>query len=169
MIGIPFMVDLPSDFVEFSGLDFADPQELVRQNAMGKAKTVALRHPDALVLGVDTVVSCEGQIFEKPKDAEDAFQMLQLLQGKTHTVYTGIHLVDSASGAVQSVVDATEVDFLPMSEATIRAYISTGEPMDKAGAYAIQGLGAVHIRGIRGDFFNVVGLPVSHLKQMLSE
>ncbi len=169
LIGLTFEVDVPHTFEEFTPEHFPNPQVLVRENAKGKVEEVKTRHPKALILGVDTVVSIQGKILGKPKTQEEAMSMLGQLQGQTHTVWTGVKLLDIASGKEISFEDSTEVDFLPMTQKDIADYVQTGEPMDKAGAYAIQGLGSVYIRGIRGDFFNVVGLPIWHVHQALLE
>ena len=161
MLALPFTVDLPTEFVEFTGQNEPDPAALVLKNSQGKVKAVAPRHPGALILGVDTVVFCEGQILEKPKDREDAFRMLKQLQGRSHQVFTAQVLLDTESERQLESVDQTTVTFLPMTDEQIRAYIATDEPMDKAGAYAAQGIGAQFIQKIDGDFFTVVGLSVS--------
>jgi len=161
LIGPDFEVDVSTEFNEHTGADFLDPKSLVAKNAEGKAKEVAKRHKDGLILGVDTVVALQnGQILGKPTDVDDAFRMLKLLQGKTHTVWTAIHFIDAIAGKELSSQDCTEVTFLEMTDEEIKSYIQTGEPMDKAGAYAIQGLGSKFIKGINGDFFNVMGLSV---------
>lgn len=121
-----------------------------------------------IVLGSDTIVVLDGQIMGKPKDAEDAARMLRGLSGRTHHVYTGVALLSAKRQDV--FYSVTEVEFYPLTEEEIQNYIATGEPMDKAGAYGIQGRGAVLVKGIRGDYFTVVGLPVAetarHLKAM---
>lgn len=161
MLALPFTVELPTEFVEFTGQNEPDPAALVLKNSQGKVRTVAPRHSGALILGVDTVVFCEGQILEKPKDPDDAFRMLKQLQGRGHQVFTAQVLLDTESERQLESVDQTTVTFLPMTDEQIRAYIATGEPMDKAGAYAAQGIGAQFIQKIDGDFFTVVGLSVS--------
>lgn len=119
-----------------------------------------------IVLGSDTIVVLDGQIMGKPKDAEDAARMLRGLSGRTHHVYTGVALLSAKRQDV--FYSVTEVEFYPLTEEEIQNYIATGEPMDKAGAYGIQGRGAVLVKGICGDYFTVVGLPVAetarHLK-----
>jgi len=134
-----------------------------------KAERVARDLPDGLVIGADTVVALDGEILEKPKDAADAVRMLSRLSGRTHEVFTGVALVDAGTGAVRSDVVRTGVFIRRMSEADIRRYVATGEPMDKAGAYAAQGLAAPFVGRIDGCFFNVVGLPLSRLWEMLAE
>lgn len=125
---------------------------------------------DIMVLGADTVVAFEGRILGKPKDEEDAKAMLRMLQGKTHSVYTGVTMVFvSADGKTgeKCFFEETEVSMYPMTEEDIHSYVMTLEPMDKAGAYAIQGKCAIHIKGIHGDYNNVVGLPVARIFQEL--
>ena len=145
---------------QLSGADqeqiFGKTQEL---NLDGK------RQPELLVIGADTVVCCEGKILGKPHSREAAAEMLTALQGRSHEVYTGVTLY-SQSEAV-TFFECTQVEFYPMTEAEISDYIDSKEPMDKAGAYGIQGLGARFVKGIRGDYNNVVGLPVGRLYQEL--
>ena len=123
------------------------------------------RQPELLVIGADTVVCCEGKILGKPHSREAAAEMLTALQGRSHEVYTGVTLY-SQSEAV-TFFECTQVEFYPMTKAEISDYIDSKEPMDKAGAYGIQGLGARFVKGIRGDYNNVVGLPVGRLYQEL--
>ena len=149
------------------------PSEIVTQLAGEKAREVASRAAgDALVLGADTIVVLDGHILNKPVDVEDAVRMLMLLQGRTHTVYTGIALMRVQDGAVhgEPATDfaATGVTFTVFDERVARAYVATGEPMDKAGAYGIQQKGAVLIERIDGDYFNVVGLPLNKLAGLLA-
>lgn len=159
------------------------PQEVVEELSRQKAEEVAAgilfyneNHPeltspqDILVIGADTVVACDGKILGKPKDTADAKQMLSLLSGRTHSVYTGVTLVfidKSGRTGEHSFYEKTDVTMYPMSEAEIEGYIATGEPMDKAGAYGIQGRCAIYIKEIAGDYYNVVGLPVGRLYQEL--
>lgn len=144
--------------------------DYVRGLARAKAAAVAEQVGCGLVVGADTVVVIDGELLGKPKDAEDAARMLRKLVGRTHKVFSGIAVLDVAGGLVQAeCVDhvETEVKMRAVSEDVIRAYVASGEPMDKAGAYAIQGLGCVLIEGIVGDYYNVVGLPVCRLSMML--
>lgn len=134
------------------------PERLVVQNACAKAKAVAEKDGSLPVLGADTVVVLDGQIYGKPTDEEEAKRMLRRLAGKTHRVLTGIAFV--TEGEVFSDVVATEVCFSGMTAEEIDRYVATGEPMDKAGAYALQGRAAAFIEGIRGSWSNVVGLPL---------
>ena len=123
--------------------------------------------PGPLVLGADTTVVLEDHVFEKPADAESALQMLRRLQGRTHQVITSVALV--AGGVVRQATDITAVTFRPCDDGFLRAYIATGEPMDKAGAYGIQGFGAALVERIDGDFFGVMGLPVRLVLRLLEE
>ena len=146
----------------------AAPAEVVEVLALQKAESVAEIHPEALTLGADTIVELDGQILGKPTDADDARRMLRLLQGATNTVYTGIALVHPATGRQACAHEVTAVTFAPMTEDEIDAYVATGSPMDKAGAYGIQDdRGALFIQGIEGDFYNVVGLPLHRLYRLL--
>lgn len=123
------------------------------------------RQPELLVIGADTVVCCEGKILGKPHSREAAAEMLTALQGRSHEVYTGVTLYSQSETV--TFFECTQVEFYPMTEVEISEYIDSKEPMDKAGAYGIQGLGARFVKGIRGDYNNVVGLPVGHLYQEL--
>lgn len=123
------------------------------------------RQPELLVIGADTVVCCEGKILGKPYSREAAAEMLTALQGRSHEVYTGVTLYSQSETV--TFFECTQVEFYPMTEVEISEYIDSKEPMDKAGAYGIQGLGARFVKGIRGDYNNVVGLPVGRLYQEL--
>ena len=123
------------------------------------------RQPELLVIGADTVVCCEGKILGKPHDREAAVEMLTALQGRSHEVYTGVTLYHQRETV--TFFECTQVEFYPMTEVEISEYIDSKEPMDKAGAYGIQGLGARFVKDIRGDYNNVVGLPVGRLYQEL--
>lgn len=123
------------------------------------------RQPELLVIGADTVVCCEGKILGKPHSREAATEMLTALQGRSHEVYTGVTLYSQSETV--TFFECTQVEFYPMTEVEISEYIDSKEPMDKAGAYGIQGLGARFVKGIRGDYNNVVGLPVGRLYQEL--
>ena len=145
------------------------PDALVEAIAEEKAVAVCRQadDPQAVVIAADTVVALDGAVLGKPADQADAFAMLSALAGKRHQVYTGVAVVGPKG--TQVVSERTEVAFRPLTEGEIRAYIATGEPMDKAGAYGIQGYGALLIEGIRGDYYNVMGLPVCRLGRMLAE
>ena len=162
-IGCAFRV-VVSDAEELSG-DSISPDRLAEENARRKAKDVAAKESGNVpVLGADTVVAVDGMILGKPKDAADAARMLRLLSGRQHFVYTGIAL--AYKGEVYEDVVRTEVWVDELSEKEIDAYIATGEPMDKAGAYAVQGIAAKFIPRIDGSFSNVVGLPLHAVKEL---
>ena len=145
------------------------PDELVKRISAEKAQAVARQLGDtpAVIIAADTVVALDGAVLGKPADQKDAFAMPSTLSGKRHQVYTGVSV--AGPQGLQSVSERTEVVFHPLTEEEIRAYIATGEPMDKAGAYGIQGYGALLIEGIRGDYYNVMGLPVCRLGRMLAQ
>jgi septum formation protein len=143
-----------------------DAVSYVKRLAHEKAATIAQSAPEIVVLGADTVVVSGGEVLGQPRDDEDARRMLTLLSGKWHEVLTGVALV---RGESESLVDyeSTRVRFCELSPDEIDWYVSTGEPRDKAGAYAIQGRGAIFIEGIEGDYFNIVGLPVRLVYEMM--
>ena len=143
------------------------PEELVRRLSAEKAAAVAGKvGEDAVVIAADTVVALEGAVLGKPADELDAFKMLSALSGVRHQVYTGVTVC--RGGEKQTAHEVTDVTFRELSEEEIEHYIATGEPMDKAGAYGIQGYGALLIQGISGDYYNVMGLPVCRLSGMLA-
>lgn len=142
------------------------PEDQVEVLSWRKARAVQERVGDeALIIAADTVVAFEGEVLGKPKDGEDAFRMLSLLSGETHEVYTGFTVCRGGMRVTEH--EMTSVTFRPLSGEEMRRYIATGEPMDKAGAYGIQGVGALLISGIEGDYFNVMGLPVFKLGRAL--
>ena len=143
----------------------ADAVHTVMALAEAKARQVAQRRPGDVVIGADTVVELLGEILGKPKDEEDAFRMLRALAGAGHRVYTGVSVV--RGDTVLTEAECTRVFFRGMTDEEIRRYIATGEPMDKAGAYGYQGIAGLFVERIDGDFFNVVGLPLCRLGQML--
>ena len=140
------------------------PTEVVKELSMQKAKEVAAKCDGSIIIGADTIVAMEGQILGKPKDRADAMRMLRLLQGKKHQVITGVTVLLGSTKTL-SFAEVTDVSLYPMTDAQIERYIATGEPMDKAGAYGIQGRFAAYVRGIEGDYNNVVGLPIGRLYQ----
>ena len=149
-----------------------DPRLAVQELARQKAAAVAAgQEPGTLVIGADTVVVLEGKILGKPKDFQEACRMLEMLQGRDHLVYTGVALLEVSGEGIREKLfsQETRVRLYPMSQEEIRWYVSTGEPMDKAGAYGIQGQCARFVEGIEGDYYNVVGLPVGRLYQELKE
>lgn len=142
------------------------PAEQVSLISRRKAEAVAAEAgPDALVIAADTIVALDGEVMGKPHSREEAVQMLARLQGKTHQVYTGLTLQEGSR--TETCVECTAVTFRPMTAAEIQAYVATGEPMDKAGAYGIQGFGGMFVEGIQGDYFNVMGLPICRLGKVL--
>ncbi len=146
------------------------PAKAAEALSRGKALDVAKDIDDkAVIIGADTVVAYAGEILGKPKNEEDAFRMLHMLQGEEHEVYTGVTFVVKESGQeyIESFCESTKVMMYPASEEEIWAYIATGEPMDKAGAYGIQGRAAAFVKKIEGDYNNVVGLPIARLYQIL--
>ena len=143
------------------------PEKTVEELARRKAMAVLGDNEDAVVFGCDTVVAVDGKILGKPTDDEDAFNMLSMLSGKTHTVSTGVCICSKEKTEMFS--NTTEVEFHRLSEETIRSYIATGECSDKAGSYGIQGYGNVLVKEIKGDYFSVMGLPVSEASRVLSE
>ena len=141
------------------------PEEVVLHNALGKAEKVLSRFPDRLVLGADTVVVIDGRIFGKPADQKDAERMLRTLSGRWHEVYTGVALLKKGFRRLES--DRTRVHFVPLTAGDIDAYIATGEPFGKAGAYAIQGRAGMLIDRIEGSSSNVIGLPQALVRRLL--
>ena len=153
------------------GEEVADPGlrdgALAETLALHKAREVAAHcAPEDIVIGADTIVCLDGAVFGKPHDAADAARMLRALSGRGHTVYTGVAVI--RGDTVRTHAEATEVHFRTLTDAEIAGYIATGEPMDKAGAYGIQGKGSLLVSGIEGDFFNVMGLPVCALGEILN-
>ena len=145
-----------------------DPGEMVEELSREKCREVFLgTDQDVIVIGADTVVALDGKILGKPKSQADAVHMLSLLRGRTHQVFTGVTVMSRENGRAESITfhETTQVSFYPMSDREIESYVAGGEPMDKAGAYGIQGEGAVFVREIQGDYSNVVGLPLARLYQ----
>lgn len=167
--GIPFEVIISE---EEEVIKEEEPYQAVQHLATVKAKAVARRvERDALIIGADTVVALDGKILGKPIDEQDAVSMLEALQGRIHQVYTGVALV-SRRGENQRMhvfYERTEVSMYPMSRQEISDYVATGEPMDKAGAYGIQGRAGIFVKGIQGDYNNVVGLPIARLYRELRD
>lgn len=141
------------------------PEEVVLRNALGKAEKVLSRFPDRLVLGADTVVVIDGRIFGKPADQKDAERMLRTLSGRWHEVYTGVALLKKDFRRLE--FDRTRVHFVPLTAGDIDAYIASGEPFGKAGAYAIQGRAGMLIDRIEGSSSNVIGLPQALVRRLL--
>ncbi|HOK52869.1 MAG TPA: Maf family protein [Armatimonadota bacterium] len=162
---------VPSAFDESLIPEDLSPREHVMMSAAEKAKDVASGIRKGIVIGSDTVVAVDEHILGKPENEEDAKRMLKMLSGRTHQVYTGVHVIKVENGNIQEKADfeCTNVHFCELSDETIERYVKTGEPLDKAGAYAIQGKASVLIKGITGCYFNVVGLPIYKLSCLLKE
>lgn len=157
---------IPSQVEEIipEGIDIEKVPEIL---ATQKAADIAKKYPEALVIGADTGVFIDGQMLGKPRDCEDAVNMLRSLSGRTHKVITGCSLQWREKKV--SFSEVTEVTFYPLTEEEIRDYVATGEPSDKAGGYGIQGKGMLLVQGIQGDYFNVVGLPVAKLNRYVKD
>ena len=167
-VGIPFEVvpgDIDEENTELSGT----PGQKAEQLAHMKAANVASRLESGLVLGADTIVVCDDEIFGKPADEEDARRMLMKLGGREHQVITGIALVDASSGKARTAHEITTVRFSELTGREIDVYIASGEPFDKAGAYAIQGRAAIFVESLDGCYSNVVGLPLRRLYCLLRD
>ena len=170
LIGVQFKI-ITSNKEEI--ITSTNPEEVVKELSMMKAEDVAegVTGP-AIILGADTVVAHKGRILGKPKDKEDAVNMISSFAGDDHFVYTGVCIIRKESdGTVKklSFAEGTRVTVYPMTAEEIERYVASGEPMDKAGAYAIQGLFAPYIKGIEGDYYNIVGFPIAGIYQTLKE
>lgn len=167
-LGLSFEV-LASDADESTPPEWS-PDAIVQSLALRKAEAVIplAGDRDAVIIGSDTIVVLDGMVLGKPADKQDSARMLGLLQGRTHLVYTGVACIGLPERRTLADYRVTSVSMRAMSEEEISAYIATGEPADKAGSYAIQGLGATLVEAIEGCYFNVVGLPLSLLSSMLS-
>ena len=163
-MGLEFTTQSPK--IDESAFHGRDARDLVETLSREKARWVARQQtPDTLVIGADTVVVLDGAILGKPRDGAEAQAMLAALSGRDHQVFTGVTLCQGDRILTQA--EETQVTFRPLTGQEIRQYVSTGEPMDKAGAYGIQGLGGLLVEGIRGDYHNVMGLPICRLGRML--
>lgn len=162
-IGLPFVVDAGDADEHVSGA----PGDMVTAIAGRKAHAVLSRHADDVIVAADTLVELDGMALGKPKDREDAARMLRMLSGRWHFVHTGVCTLDASANVEMAEHVVTRVRFSTLDEMTIWRYIDTGEPMDKAGAYAIQGVAGMYVREIQGSFSNVIGLPLSTLRDML--
>jgi septum formation protein len=164
-VGAAFVVDDPGPDRDWPGE--AEPQHGVRALALDKARRVAARRPDALVVAADTVVVLRGRRMGKPATTDEAREMLGRLHGRTHDVWTGLAVVRGREQ--RTAAERTRVSFERLSPEEIDAYVAGGEPLDKAGAYGIQGAAGQFVRRIEGDYFNVVGLPLARLRAILAE
>ena len=163
-MGLSFSVDVSDADESFAGT----PEEMVLELSRRKAQAVALRHSGAIILAADTLVFGD-EVLGKPHSAGEARRMLAGLSNRWHSVYTGVTMIDTRSSRVLSRADETRVHFIAMTEEDIDAYVATGEPLDKAGAYGIQGRGGMFIDRIEGSYSNVVGLPMALVRGMLLE
>jgi septum formation protein len=174
LFNLPVIIH-PSD-VDETTPDTWSPVQVVEHLAVRKANAVAAQYKtdaigatDGIVVGSDTIVVLDGQQLGKPKDRSDAIRMISGLQGRVHEVYSGIACIQLNTGHIEHTYRCTQVKMKSLSLEQIERYVDTGEPMDKAGAYAIQGIGAMFIESISGCYFNVVGLPVEALAEMLKQ
>jgi septum formation protein len=157
---------MPSDAQEITTK--TAPNEVVMELASLKAKDIYKKsEKQSMIVGADTVVAYQGQILGKPTDEADAKRMLTMLSGQTHEVYTGVCIIED--GKTKTFYEETKVTFYEISDEQIDHYIKTGEPMDKAGSYGIQGKAAVFIKGIEGDYYNVVGFPIARFLQEITK
>lgn len=163
MMGLDFLV-CPADVDEHVT---GEPQKAVALLAERKAIAAAALHPHDTVLGSDTLVFCEGETLGKPRDEADALRMLQMLSDNTNTVYTGVCLIDGATGKKLIRTDSAKVHFVPLDRDSMLRYVRSGEPMDKAGAYAVQGMGGMFVSSIEGSPSTVIGLPMHLVREML--
>lgn len=166
-IGLSFTIQISN--VQENFIEGLTVQDWVQKIACKKAEDVAANLESGLVIGADTVVVKDNQILGKPKGIKDAVEMLNFLSGSSHQVMTGIALVNTMNNEKLTDIEITTVNFRQLSQQEIRAYVASGEPMDKAGSYGIQGLGALLVEGINGCYFNVVGLPLTKLAQALKK
>ncbi|MFH1958036.1 MAG: Maf family protein [bacterium] len=166
-IGLKFKVEA-SRYSENLNLKL-NPRLLARVLSAGKAEDVAARHKNAIIIAADTVVVSGKKILGQPRSKTEAKKMLKMLSGRSHKVITGFTIMDTATGRKISGAEETKVFFRKLSGEEIESYVNSGEPMGKAGAYAVQGLGAVIVRRIEGDYFNVVGLPLNSLTEALKK
>jgi len=167
LLGHPFEC-IPSDIEEHAVPGEAPAGHVTRLSEM-KARSTGGTLTDAIVIGSDTIVVLDGDILEKPASEHEAVDMLMHLSNRTHTVYTGFALLDTSSGRTVSGHETSRVTMRDFSRSLAERYVKTGEPLDKAGAYGIQGYGAVLITGIEGCFFNVMGLPLARLMETLHD
>jgi septum formation protein len=164
---VRFTFEVESSAIEELQRQGEAPETYVRRLAEDKAREVASRHPDAWIIAADTIVYIDGTILEKPADHDDAVRMLTTISGRVHEVFTGLTLCNRAVDRSYTKVVTTRVKMLSLSPEEVEWYASTGEPMDKAGAYAVQGIGAMFIESIEGSYTNVVGLPLAELFTMM--
>ncbi len=171
--GIPFEIivagDVETQLAAKLAAEKTHPIQYAELLAAAKARDVARNNPGRLVLGADTVVVLDEEILEKPVDQADAIRLLTKLSGREHTVISAVALTGGPAGFGLAAHEKTQVEFLPLDAANIERYVATGEPMDKAGAYGIQGFGAMMVKGVHGCYFNVMGLPLARLGGLLRQ
>ena len=161
--------DIQKSDIEEVILENESPEDMVVRLAYEKAFDVAKRNTDRLVIGADTIVALDNEVLGKPKDQNEAYQMIKRLSNKTHKVITGISLINLKENKIIKDYVVSFVTFKDLSENSIKDYINTNESLDKAGAYGIQGYGALLVDNIQGDYFNIVGLPISKLSDLLKD
>jgi len=166
-LGLDFVVSHPVKYKE--KLSGSDPEALVCHNALGKAKEVAEKYKDSIIIGCDTIVTFNNEILGKPLTSDNAYVMLMKLRGNYHSVFSGLAVIDTQKNRELIGCDKTEVKFRDLSEKEINDYVESGEPLDKAGAYGIQECGGAFVESIKGSFSNVVGLPKELLTRFLAE
>lgn len=166
-LGIEFIVE-PSGYEEDMGMSMS-PKDLAKQLSSGKAKDIAQNYTDALVIGADTLIAFSGKVLGKPHTEDKAIETLKELSGREHSVITGYTIIDTKTGKVVSDAIETKVYFRNLTEEEIKAYVATGEPLDKAGSYAIQGKGVLFVDKIEGDYNNVIGLPLTQIALALKD
>ncbi|MGP4073985.1 Maf family protein [Piscibacillus sp. B03] len=164
-VHIPYTIRKPN--VDELQITEKDPYKKVAQLAKLKGKNIEIQNSDEIILSADTVVSFQNRIFEKPKDKEEAFKMISDLSGNIHDVYSGFTI--RSAEHEETFVEKTVVEFWPLSTQEIEWYVSTSDPYDKAGAYGIQSIGAMFVKQIKGDYYNVVGLPISRVVRELTK
>ncbi len=167
LLGLPFKAVAPN-YHEVHHAHLT-PEQLVKFLAVGKAEAAAKKYRNAIIIGSDTIVSFRGTIFGKPKDRKDAVRILKTLNGQVHHVYTGVAVINMATGKKIIRAIKSRVYFRKLSEQGIKNYVATGEPMDKAGGYAMHGIGAGLIKKVIGSYTGVVGLPMDELERMVKK
>jgi len=167
LLRLPFTA-VGADYEEDMSLDLS-PEDLVAHLALGKAQAVAKDYADALVIGGDTIVVHDGTLLGKPYTSEKAREMLQSLRGATHQIMTGLAVIDTKTGETRQAVSVSDLRFRDYTDEEIENYLQTGEPFDRAGAYALQGYASLFAQEIRGDYYSILGLSVVELRKILDE
>ena len=164
-LGVKFFT-IKSSYSEPDRTEAQSPAEYVKKNALEKAHDIAMQFKNAIIIGADTVVVYRNRVLGKPATMEEAFECLYMLKGRTHAVYTGISVIDTLDNAIVTDYEKTLVTFRELTNSEINFYLSRIDPLDKAGAYAIQAEGAIIVQKIKGCYYNVVGFPIAKLEQM---